>query len=159
VALHEFERSCAGLAERSCCYYELRVPDPPRLDDFELSVDGSLAVLTDRTTNRCDGHVTRYAPDGQPSAQLAGACELVAALPDGTVLATGRHGNRTIVQAGLGSARPRPIVRLGRRPLTGADADGNRLVWPVRRCSGGDAIHVDRLSTTVSLRPDRCRRP
>jgi hypothetical protein len=123
--------------------YELNFPDTQRPDDYDVAPDGSRAVLTDRTPNRCDGHVTRYTAAGQPSPPMTRACELVAALPDGTVLVTGRNGNRATARAAaraaLNSSQPRPIVRLGKRQLNGADA-----------------VHITRPSSTLSL--PRCIR-
>jgi hypothetical protein len=65
-------------------------------------------------------------------ATITRACELIAALPSGTVLVTGRNRTRGIAFTRSGSSRPRLLVRLGRRPLTGADADANRLAWAVQ---------------------------
>jgi hypothetical protein len=140
--------------EQHAVAYELGFPDGRDIHGFDVAGDGSLAVLTDRTYGRCNGAVTRYSSSGEATSTFT-ACELLEALPDSTIVLTGRGPIRRVVEVGLDPNEVRTLVELGTIPLNGADADGGQLAWAVPNCAGGGDINLDSRSPSTAATAGR----
>lgn len=109
---------------------------------FDLDADGTVAAVAGRASRPCSsGRLLRYSVASPAPAEIdVPVCATGVRIDAGRIVFLGWEGaSRTLRLAGPDGA-VRDLVRFGRVRPGGFDAEGERIAWAARACSGGEAI-------------------
>jgi hypothetical protein len=115
---------------------------------FHLDTDGTVAAVTGRASRPCStGRLLRYSVAAPgPSEIDVPVCATGVRIDAGQIVFIGWEGFRRTLRLVTPDGGTRDLVRFGRVRPGDFDAEGERLAWAARACSGGEAIFTGTLA-------------